>query len=374
MSSAPLQLVGHWTDGQLASVEVRNARPLAAALLVGKAPEEAALLAGNVFSLCGVAQRHAVRAACAAARGEALAYDEATERALTIESIQLHLWRVLLDWPTLFELAPARERFGVLHRRLAQARDHAAVFEVGGQVLNLVANELLGGFFANLREPRNLREFSAACERAGTVGHVLARLIDAGASDPMEDSVPLLPLLPASELAAAIPGGWPDEAYCRAPHLNGSACETGPLARHVGNPLVARLLSHRHRIAARLFARMVELSDCATRLRYPLADDMSALIDTAPLPGGGALARVETARGVLLHAVRLDGDNVTDYAIVAPTEWNFRPGGVFEQEGAGWAAPDPAYARWRLRALAFALDPCVSFEVLIESGEALAHA
>jgi len=374
MSNAPLQLVGHWAAGQLASVEVRNARPLAAALLVGKAPEEAALLAGNVFSLCGVAQRHAVRAACAAARGEALAYDEATERALTIESIQLHLWRVLLDWPTLFELAPVRERFGVLHRRLAQARDHAAVFEVGGQVLNLVADELLGGFFVNLREPRNLREFSSACERAGTVGHVLARLIDAGASDPMEDSVPLLPALPAAELAAAMPGGWPDEAYCRAPNLNGSACETGSLARHVGNPLVARLLSHRHRIAARLFARMVELSDCATRLRYPLADDMPALIDTAPLPDGGVLARVDTARGVLLHAVRLEGDAVSDYAIVAPTEWNFRPGGVFEQEGAGWASPDPAYARWRLRALALALDPCVNFDVRVETGEAVAHA
>jgi hypothetical protein len=374
MSNAPLQLVGHLESGQLASVEVRNARPLAAGLLVGKSPEEAALLAGNVFSLCGVAQRHAVRAACATARGVELDYDEATERALTIESIQLHLWRLLLDWPTLFELAPVRERFGVLHRRLAQARDHAAVFEVGGQILNLVADELLGGFFMNLREPRNLREFAAACQRAGTVGHVLARLIDAGASDPMEDSVPLLPALPAAALAAAIPAGWPDEAFCREPHLNGSACETGPLARHVGNPLVARLLSHRHRIAARLFARVVELSDCATRLRYPLTHDMPTLIDTAPLPDGGALARVDTARGVLLHAVRLDGDTVADYAIVAPTEWNFCPGGVFEKEGAGWAAPDPAYARWRLRALALALDPCVNFDVRVDTEEVATHA
>lgn len=374
MSNAPLQLVGHWAAGLLASVQVRNARPLAAALLVRKSPEDAVLLAGNVFSLCGVAQRHAAQAACAAVRGRAADYDEATERALAIESIQLHLWRLLLDWPTLFELAPMRERFGILHRRLGQARDQAAVFEVGGQVLNLVANELLGGFSVNRRELRKLSEFSAACERAGTVGHVLARLIDAGASDPMEDSMALLPTLPAAELAAAMPDGWPDEHFCRAPHLNGSPCETGPLARHADNPLVAWLLSHRHRIAARLFARVLELSDCATRLRYPLTHDMPALVDTAPLPDGGALVRVDTARGALLHAVRLDGDKVADYAIVAPTEWNFRLGGVFEREGAGWAAPDPTYARWRLRALALALDPCVNFDVLVETGEVAAHA
>jgi len=374
MSTAPLQLVGHWSEGRLDAVEVRNARPLAAALLVGKAPEEAALLAGNVFSLCGVAQRHAVRAACAVARGEGFNYDEATERALAIESIQLHLWRVLLDWPTLFGLAPVRERFGQLHRQLAQVSDRAAAFEVGGQVLNLVADQLLGSFIGAVRQPGSLSEFAAVCERAGMVGRVFAKLIEAGSSDVQEHLVPLLPTLPAVDLAAWLPEGWPDDDFCREPHLRGEVFETGALARQVANPLVASLMMHRHRIAARLFARMVELADCATRLRYPLADDMPALVDAAPLAGGGALARVDTARGLLLHTVRLDGEEIADYAIVAPTEWNFRPGGAFEREGAGWAAPDPAYASWRLRALALALDPCVSFEVLIETDEAVAHA
>jgi hypothetical protein len=374
MSEGALRLVGRLRDGQLEAVQAINARPLAAALLRGRSPEEAAPLAGNLFSLCGVAQRQAVWAACAAARGEAPGYDETIERALTIEAIQLHLWRVLLDWPTLFELAPVRQRFGVLHRLLAQARDRASAFEAGGQVLNLVANELLGGFFTVLREPRNLREFAAICQRSGTVGRVLAKLIEAGASDPQDYTVPLLPQLTAAELAGALPGGWPDEGFCRAPHLNGTAHETGPLARHKDNPLVARLLAHRHRIAARLFARMADLSDCATRLRYPLATDMAPLLTIAPLAGGGALAAVDTARGLLIHTVRLEADAIADYAIVAPTEWNFRPGGVFEQEGSGWPAVDAAYARWRLRALALALDPCVRFEVEVDSDEAVAHA
>ena len=374
MNEGALHIVADWRDGRVGAVRVRNTRPLAAGLLKGKTPQEAAILAGTLFSLCGEAQRQAARAACAVARGEHIAPDVDSERALSIEAAQLHLWRLLLDWPALFDMPPVRDRFASLHRALGQIRDKAAAFEVGGQVLNLVASELLGSFFGNVREPHNLEEFVAVSERAGTVGRVLARLIKAGASDPLDAPVPLLPGLRAQDFAEALPGGWPDEAYCRAPHLAGQVYETGPLARHVSNLLVARLVVPRHRIAARLFARMVELADCASRLRHPLPDDMPALVDAAPLPGGGALARIDTARGTLLHAVRLEGERVADYAIVAPTEWNFRPGGVFEQEGAGWAAPDPAYVRWRLKVLAMALDPCVMFDVAVDNGQEVAHA
>lgn len=374
MTQAPLQLVAHWRDGRVESVEAKNARPMAAGLLKGKTPEDAAQMAGMLFSLCGVAQRHAVEAACRVARGDEYAVDVDTERALAIEAAQLHMWRALLDWPTLADLAPVRERFGFLHRALGQARDKAAVFEAGGQLLNLVSNELFSGFFVTMREPRNLTEFSATCDHAGTVGKVLAHLIKAGASDPLDEVVPLLPSLSASHLAASLPDGWPDESFCRAPHLAGQVYETGPLARQVSNPLVARLITNRHRIAARLFSRMVDLSDCASRLRYPMPADMPPMIDAASPEAGVGVARVETARGVLLHAVRLEGDTIADYAVVAPTEWNFRAGGVFEQEGAGWDAPDQAYARWRVRALALALDPCVNFEVSVQAGEAVAHA
>ena len=369
MSAAPLRLVATLRDGRVGALRADNARPLAAALLVGKTPAEAAQLAPALFSLCGVAQGVAVQAACAAARGEAFALGVDTERALAVEAAQLHLWRLLLDWPALFDLPPARDRFARMHRRLAQVNDAGAAFDIGGALLDLVANELLNGFFRTLREPRNLGEFADACRRGGGVGAVLARLIESGASDPLDAPVALLSPLPAQHFADTLPDGWPSPAFCRAPQLGDTVCETGPLARHAHNLLVARLLMHRHRIAARVFARVVELSDCASRLRHPLPADMPPLVDVAPLPGGGALACVDTARGVLLHAVRLDGERIADYAIVAPTEWNFRPGGVFEQEGAGWAAPDLASATWRLKALALALDPCVQYAVSVVAAE-----
>ncbi|MBT0959780.1 hypothetical protein I8J34_01230 [Denitromonas sp. IR12] len=361
-----MHLVATLHDGRVTEVHAENSRPLAAQLLVGKTLDQAAQLAPAVFSLCGVAQGVAVRAAGALATGGRFAMSADTECALAIEAVKLHLWRLMLDWPVLFNRPPERTRFAFVLKRIGQITDDRSAYEAGGVVLDLVARELLAGFFNSLREPRNLGEFADACRRGGTIGDALARLIEAGASDPLDDPVPLLAPLPASVFADALPGGWPDADYCRAPHLSGDVYETGPLARHVNNPLVARLLVHRHRIAARLFARVVELSDCASRLRHPLPEDMPPLVDVAPLPGGGALARVDTARGVLLHALRLDGDTVADYAIVAPTEWNFRPGGVFEQEGANWQAPDAAYAEWRLRALALALDPCVMYDVTVK--------
>jgi hypothetical protein len=41
---------------------------------------------------------------------------------------------------------------------------------------------------------------------------------------------------------------------------------------------------------------------------------------------------VETARGLLMHEIALDGERIADYFIVAPTEWNFHPQGPT----AGW--------------------------------------
>jgi hypothetical protein len=66
---------------------------------------------------------------------------------------------------------------------------------------------------------------------------------------------------------------------------------------------------------------------------------------------------------VLIHAVRVEGDTVAEYAIVAPTEWNFHPAGAFALEGSGWQAPDLDSAHRHLSALVLGLNPCVPFEV-----------
>jgi Ni,Fe-hydrogenase I large subunit len=161
----------------------------------------------------------------------------------------------------------------------------------------------------------------------------------------------------------------PDAAFCAAPHRQGVPAETGALARrHAAGP-VGVLLQAGHRLAARLLATVLDALDWTRRLRTSAA--AQPVVDAAALADGAGLACVDTARGVLIHAVRIEGERVADYAIVAPTEWNFHPDGAFVREAAGWTAPDRVAARRRLAALALGLNPCVPFAIeLAEMGHA----
>ena len=78
-----------------ATVAIHSTRPqLAQRLMAGRTPEEAAHLAGLVFSLCGKAQRVAAEAACAAAAGRLpdAAGSREQDAAVLLELAQEHAW------------------------------------------------------------------------------------------------------------------------------------------------------------------------------------------------------------------------------------------------------------------------------------------
>lgn len=363
-TATALRLEVRWDGERIRAVAMCNPALPAAADLVGCSVDEVLELVAASCSECRRAQEHAARAACIAAgaigieRGE----DWAAERAIAAETAQEHLSRLMLDWPALFGHASKRERFANLSRRLARPSDSRAAYDLGGDLLDLIAVELLGGFFRAIREPQGLGEFVERARSGGSIGEALADLIEMGSSTAQEDAVPLLPALSAPAWARTL-GGVPTAHFCATPDLAGRPHETGALARHASSLLVRTLLARGHRVAARLFARAIDLADCASRLRHPLADDMPVLIDAAPLGEGSGIACVETARGVLLHAVRLADRRVVEYAIVTPTAWNFHPDGAFVREATGWSVLTCEAALLRLRALALALDPCVEFEI-----------
>ena len=356
-----------WDGRGVPSARLLNSRPQAAKLLVGRRIDEAMALIPALFALCGKAQALTAQAALGAARAEPAADEDArsaAERAIAAEAAQEHLWRLMLDWPALFGIEPRRGRFAELHRQLGRAAANGAdsAREVGGQILDLVAAELLAGFFTMAREPFSLGEFASRARRGGSIGAALGDLLEMGTHAPPHGMAALLPWQSAAEWAAEL-GRVPDEVFCSAPTWQGAPAETGPLARHRASMLVRLLVERGHPLAARLLAAVVDLSDWASRLRHPLAEDMPVVVDAAPLGEGAGVACCETARGVLIHALRVDGDTVAEYAIVAPTEWNFHPAGAFALEGSGWQAPDLETARRHLNALVLGLNPCVPFEV-----------
>jgi len=108
----------------------------------------------------------------------------------------------------------------------------------------------------------------------------------------------------------------------------------------------------------------------ATRLVARLTELAALVVDAAPgddLAGfhehGEGYAWAHTARGVLLHRAVVDDGRVIDYAILAPTEWNFHPGGRFVDALGSIEAKDEAALVRDGNLIAHAFDPCVACRV-----------
>lgn len=339
-------------------------RPLAQKLLLGQAPERAAPLVGMLFSLCGQAQRTAAELAVAAATGAAATGAAGTgtpagrRERLLAELAGEHAWRLLLDWPREEGMAGQADAL----RRLRQSGGGAPA------VAALLADDLLGeaapAWLARVSGRHGLAAFNAWRARAATP---LAQLFDRlGERDSGFGRLPLLPSLarlgarPIIDIAGQ---ALADEDYAMRPRLAGGGAETGALARCQNEPLLqAWAAEYGPGVGARMLARLLELARLPERLAGD-GDDLAAA--WSPAPGVG-MAAVETSRGLLIHALQVADGRIVQYRIVAPTEWNFQPGGPLE--AALRAQPDGDDLAVRARRLVLAMDPCVACSV--EVGDA----
>lgn len=331
MDAGGLKLTAVWDGERIIAARIASTRTAAARVLVGRDADEAVALVPRLFSLCGRAQGLAARLALAAARGEALADsvgDGRLPREVIIETIGEALWRLCLDWPALVvpqQAAAAQDAFRHWRLRLlkAQPADDAAL-----------AADLL----------------------AALPGLLPAPLPDNFAAT----TTPLLPFTAAADWAERAV----DATFAQAPTWNGAPAETGALARHAEDAAVATELAAGRRITARLVARLADLRLLAEALVSP--GRLAGWCDAAPAGDGTGIARVETARGLLLHLTQVNDQRIERHVIVAPSEWNFHPQGAFVSELTGQPAASQAEAAMRARQLALALDPCITYEVMIE--------
>ena len=344
-----------WDGRRVTAVDVDLGRPQAAALLVGKPVDEALAWVPRLFSVCGRAQAAAARAALAAAGQDRAVAAEA--EGILAEAAQEHLWRLLRDWPRALGLSPRDDEFAAWYRRLS-ARPLAA--GTAGE-LRAYIDGLLGAGFARLGTFAELE----ACAREG--GSHAAALLSAL---PVEESggAPIPRFLAGDLSLATLPcpldGG--DRRFIERPTIDGAPAETGALARQRHQPLVADGLAQS---GASLRVRLVARLHDALAVGRALAGEADAAWDPARLVAFSALApslggaRAETARGVLLHFARLDGERVADYAIVAPTAWNFHPRGALAASLAGAAAVDEAALEALVSRHVVAVDPCVGWRM-----------
>ncbi len=338
-------------------VAIDSTRPhVADRLLAGKPVDEALALVPRLFSICGRAQGIAAQLAAEAARGA----DDGTPvaertRALEAEIAQEYLWRALIDWPQSVDREPETEALAAV--RSAFAGDGPASARA---VREVIETRILGGD-ADDWLASHVPAFEMWIARAPTAAAQLAAEVQRDGPRHGASATPLLPALNAANAARLVAALEADSDFERLPQIDGRPAETGAVARMHAVPLVAALAAAYGRsILVRLVARLAELARLA-----------SGRVSALPLLGrwrcapGRGLGWVETARGLLVHLIELDGDRVKRYRIVAPTEWNFHPRGAFAAGLAGAYAASEIELRRRTHWLAQALDPCVAYRVEI---------
>lgn len=302
-------------DGRVSAVQISSKRPDVAVVLRGRTADQAVQLFPLLFALCGQAQARAAALALAAARGEECVpqLDPDVQR----EVIREHLWRCLLDLPPLQGEDAFQQEFVSAMKWIAEG---------------------------------NCAELHALLN-SSRIASLPQRLHQIEGSHPISDR--LLPRLDARRSLAE----WPrlSAKFCRLPDWRGMSAETGAIARRQQTEEKIKSL-----FFSRWRARLDELMEwTAGDVQIGAGGTVSAV----PVAGGIGRSLVETARGILMHEIVLDGERIADYLIVAPTEWNFHPQGTLADQLLGQNAEDRDALQQHVTRTVAALDPCVPWEL-----------
>ncbi len=369
-----------WDGHRVQDARVASTRPFAAArVLTGKTPAEVVAMVPRLFSICGCAQGAA--AAQALASAGAGVDDATTATDVMLETVQEYFWRLLIDWPQTMRQSVDTASVADVRRRVAARkfeRDPKGNDESAGSLRDIVASlsetatrEIYGMSpidWLALGDADALQTWAAygATMPARLLGMLLDTMPQLGRSD-----VALMPF-PAREalMQAIVPALAEQPEFSRAPTWGGAPAETGALARMRSQPLVAAVAARDgNSVATRMVARLAELAMLLQELAG-LSIDVHATpwVQAMALAPGEGLSAVQTARGLLLHRVRLVDGRVANYQIVAPTEWNFHPEGALVRGLRGLVTDDGAALEQGARLAVQALDPCVA--CTIEVGHA----
>lgn len=367
-------------DGAVAAVLIRSTRMVQAARLFAKRPPTEVLqLLPTVFSLCGTAQAMTGLAAMEKAAAITASPAQKAARALLVlaETVTEHGLTIARDWPVLAGAPPRLDHAKRIRGALAGLRgvlypqgdwlspgggglaaDYDRIFAAIDQARQSIT-ELMGHDIGELVLPI---AFQAWLERDPThlPGLVQARgWAGIGAA-------PFLPMpeMGPPDLAARMATDR-DGQYLARPDCAGRVFETGSLAHWSWHPLISDLVErYGAGLLPRLAARLVALAEGLREMEELTRDLRPEPACSLPGLSGAGLALTEAARGLLAHRVVLNDGKISQYQILAPTEWNFHPEGPLARILLGLPA-DPDL-EWKARLLVNALDPCVACAITLE--------
>ena len=337
VNSGAISIKAAVADGHLRSVQIVSSRPLTVSqLFIGRPADEAPVLAGRLFSLCGLSHNVAANLAVAAAKGQPMAV-KPFSRAVLAERIGDYLRALVIGWPDAgiagllqpSEVVPVRDA-------LAACRDLVTGSTIGSDRIRRVIDNLA------------ILDGDSLLKRALGV---------------LPDDQTLLAVKPdaltvdddLAVIEAAIQQG---EAFAANPYLPGRSVETGAYAR-----CSSFVTPRGQALASRMEARLVDLVQAVHGLDAETAEVAQC---GSPRTGQG-YGVVESPRGRLYHWAKLDkAGMVIDYKIIAPTEWNFHPNGPFVSALLGAKLGTGEQAQKLVTWLAALFDPCVAFRVSVQ--------
>ncbi|MBD3612911.1 MAG: hypothetical protein HUJ13_10975 [Hydrogenovibrio crunogenus] len=150
------------------------------------------------------------------------------------------------------------------------------------------------------------------------------------------------------------------------PSLDGVAMENSVFTRVKNRHAWIEKIEKTNAFFARVLAKAIDAQNIFKELKVDLFDNNT--LSDSNLFGvlkneKAVLSWVETARGRLMHLAKIDKQTniVKDYAICAPTEWNFHSNGVAHK----WLSQLDAGPQWNknARLIAQLIDPCVPIEI-----------
>lgn len=330
-------------------------------------------LLASLFSLCGpVHHLGATLALRSATSGRPAPPGPDDRRRLQWHTLCTHLQHIALDWPRWLHggtgpSTPAADQ-GLAWLAGSPLRLQAAGASIGPDDVAGAARWLEARVFhqplpAWLTAWRQAPQqaLQAWAQRHAGSGPVAAWLLAAESS--ACQALPALPALRVHADAASLRALAADQpAWGAAPQWRGQCADTGPGARLAdGDQALATVHTPWLRLGARL-ADLVQLALPDDPDNHLGAHRLS--LGAEPTGRGGAIAWVETARGLLLQAVQLapgaSGPVVADVRVLAPTDWHAHPAGGWAQALSRLDADAPAAA---VHALVAAYDPCVPCQI-----------
>jgi len=364
---------------------IHNSRSeLAARLAPGRRADDLPGLLAALYTLCAHAHRSCAQQAIAAARSAASVADAGQAQALQLATLREQMLRISHDWPRQLPgarlVTPSASLAVGLLRGCPVWQDRLAPEAQLAAMAPWLATHWLGMTPAQwlAQHEADPTGWAAAWAQTWQAHSPVAALLHG-----LQQQSPPAPQLatpgatldvldqPEQDLPAlaSLMSGQP--GFCLQPTWQGQPASTGPWSRH-HDPLRGQTDMADATAWSLLLARLVEV------LRLVSPAGLAWLSQGAlALPEREGLAWCEMARGLLLHWVRLsaDGQRVEAYRVLAPTEWNFHPGGALARSLAGLdpAAPAAPLMSASLQ-LAVAYDPCVDFVIELPDTDPMSSA